>query len=177
MTAFHCSLSILVNATTDDLKCCVCGDDSSAPPNEIIICDQCTSGYHQNCVDPPVPASEVGSPNPWLCTDCKKGMFGAFLSAVLLYFFPFPYYICRHLFLIDHYANHLLSVVGNQAESAPVKPARSKGAREQPVASIAGSHGSDSGSEPDGTQKRKRRSTSSARVCYLLNYSYIYDTS
>ena len=72
-----------VNATTDDLKCCVCGDDSSAPPNEIIICDQCTSGYHQNCVEPPVPASEVGSPNSWLCTDCKKGKRDTAASSVI----------------------------------------------------------------------------------------------
>lgn len=60
----------------DDIVCSVCDEGSSDPPNEIIICDICQQGYHQECHNPPVDSSKIDESDTedhkdWFCSTCS----------------------------------------------------------------------------------------------------------
>ncbi|KAI6253198.1 hypothetical protein MCOR19_010227 [Pyricularia oryzae] len=51
---------------TDEEVCVICSLPQSEPPNEILFCDNCDKGYHQECYS--VPIIPKGD---WLCRDCS----------------------------------------------------------------------------------------------------------
>lgn len=53
-----------------DILCTECKDGTSNPPNEIVICDVCNQGYHQNCHKPIVDDSILGTDDDWTCRVC-----------------------------------------------------------------------------------------------------------
>ncbi|KAI0166024.1 hypothetical protein GGR57DRAFT_488906 [Xylariaceae sp. FL1272] len=51
----------------DDEVCVICSKPESKPPNEIIFCEICDSGFHQACYNVPViPEGE------WICRSCSQ---------------------------------------------------------------------------------------------------------
>ncbi|TLS27774.1 hypothetical protein PpBr36_01012 [Pyricularia pennisetigena] len=42
------------DAATDDEVCAICSLPHSEPPNEILFCDNCDKGYHQECYSVPI---------------------------------------------------------------------------------------------------------------------------
>ncbi|XP_052093492.1 uncharacterized protein LOC127729682 isoform X2 [Mytilus californianus] len=66
-------------ANEGDVSCCLCQTDVSDKPNEIVLCDNCGLGYHQECHNPNI-STEVLQPDvEWCCRLCvfaaavKKG--------------------------------------------------------------------------------------------------------
>ncbi|KAI0432764.1 origin recognition complex subunit 4 C-terminus-domain-containing protein [Xylaria sp. FL1042] len=51
----------------DDEVCAICAQPDSEPPNEIIFCEVCDSGFHQKCYD--VPVIPEGD---WICRTCSQ---------------------------------------------------------------------------------------------------------
>lgn len=49
----------------DDVVCVICSRPESEPPNEILFCDKCDKGFHQQCYN--VPVIPEGD---WLCRSC-----------------------------------------------------------------------------------------------------------
>ncbi|XP_052790457.1 uncharacterized protein LOC128224585 [Mya arenaria] len=63
----------------DEMICCVCLGETSEKPNEIVLCEYCLQGYHQQCHRPEIEDDTIADPNdPWLCRNC------VFLSTVRL---------------------------------------------------------------------------------------------
>uniref|UniRef100_A0A6G1SGA8 Metal-response element-binding transcription factor 2 n=1 Tax=Aceria tosichella TaxID=561515 RepID=A0A6G1SGA8_9ACAR len=57
---------------SDDIFCCLCEKDASVEPNEIILCDICQQGYHQNCHEPKIRQVEIeNSTQEWCCQTCS----------------------------------------------------------------------------------------------------------
>ncbi|TLD12017.1 uncharacterized protein PgNI_04011 [Pyricularia grisea] len=54
------------DTVTDEEVCVICSLPHSEPPNEILFCDNCDKGYHQDCYN--VPVIPKGD---WLCRDCS----------------------------------------------------------------------------------------------------------
>ncbi|KAI1133242.1 origin recognition complex subunit 4 C-terminus-domain-containing protein [Nemania abortiva] len=51
----------------DDEVCAICSKPDSEPPNEIIFCEVCDTGFHQKCYNVPViPAGD------WICRTCSQ---------------------------------------------------------------------------------------------------------
>ena len=59
-------------ASSGDVLCVVCSDGDNTL-QEILLCDNCDSGYHQLCLTPPL--SEVPS-GQWLCPTCIPSVSG-----------------------------------------------------------------------------------------------------
>lgn len=51
----------------DDEVCAICSKPDSEPPNEIIFCEVCDSGFHQKCYN--VPVIPEGD---WICRTCSQ---------------------------------------------------------------------------------------------------------
>jgi len=62
---------VLVN-DWDRLVCEVC--NKAAPESKLLLCDMCNSGYHMQCLQPPVSAVPT---SVWLCHDCVSDGFTA----------------------------------------------------------------------------------------------------
>ncbi|XP_071498555.1 metal-response element-binding transcription factor 2-like [Diadema antillarum] len=63
----------LQKALTDseDITCFVCHDGTSELPNEIVICDRCGRGYHQQCHSPAIEGGILQNEDePWHCRPC-----------------------------------------------------------------------------------------------------------
>ncbi|ESP03238.1 hypothetical protein LOTGIDRAFT_224538 [Lottia gigantea] len=62
-----------------EIICCICQDESSDKPNEIVLCDNCGLGYHQQCHNPPISGDVLKPDVEFLCrlcvfaTNVKKG--------------------------------------------------------------------------------------------------------
>ncbi|CAL1280018.1 unnamed protein product [Larinioides sclopetarius] len=63
----------------NEFACTVCDSSYSQPPDEIVICDKCSVGYHQLCHIPKIATSDLNPEIPWSCRKCvfasaaKKG--------------------------------------------------------------------------------------------------------
>lgn len=58
-------------AEEDDIICVLCEDGSEKPNNQIVICDGCDRGYHQNCHPTVIPDYQLQQENiEWLCYNC-----------------------------------------------------------------------------------------------------------
>ncbi|GAB6025010.1 mitochondrial transcription factor 2 [Chamberlinius hualienensis] len=53
-----------------DIICCICNSGVSESPNEIVICDNCSAGYHQNCHVPRISATTLQLDDEWNCRQC-----------------------------------------------------------------------------------------------------------
>lgn len=54
-----------------DVTCVLCRDGTSDPPNEIVLCDKCGQGYHQQCHLPNIDDTVLKDEEvPWQCRDC-----------------------------------------------------------------------------------------------------------
>ncbi|KAI0458622.1 origin recognition complex subunit 4 C-terminus-domain-containing protein [Xylaria acuta] len=51
----------------DDEVCAICSKPDSEPPNEIIFCEVCDSGFHQKCYNVPVVPE-----GDWICRTCSQ---------------------------------------------------------------------------------------------------------
>ncbi|XP_063423624.1 uncharacterized protein LOC134707612 isoform X2 [Mytilus trossulus] len=66
-------------ANEGDVSCCLCQTDVSDKPNEIVLCDNCGLGYHQECHNPNISADVLQPDVEWCCRLCvfaaavKKG--------------------------------------------------------------------------------------------------------
>ncbi|XP_013387714.1 polycomb protein Pcl [Lingula anatina] len=64
-----------------EIHCCTCQGETSEQPNEIVLCDNCGLGYHQECHIPPIESDILKPDVPWLCRQCvfatsyKKGTY------------------------------------------------------------------------------------------------------
>ncbi|GIY21244.1 metal-response element-binding transcription factor 2 [Caerostris extrusa] len=63
----------------NEFACTVCDSNYSQPPDEIVICDKCSVGYHQLCHIPKIATADLNPEIPWSCRKCvfastaKKG--------------------------------------------------------------------------------------------------------
>nr|XP_039270133.1 metal-response element-binding transcription factor 2-like [Styela clava] len=54
-----------------DVTCVLCRDGASDPPNEIVLCDKCGQGYHQECHLPHIDSTVLKDEEvPWQCRNC-----------------------------------------------------------------------------------------------------------
>nr|XP_054769959.1 metal-response element-binding transcription factor 2-like isoform X2 [Lytechinus pictus] len=54
-----------------DITCFMCSDGRSEFPDEIVICDRCGRGYHQQCHSPAIEGSILQNEDePWHCRPC-----------------------------------------------------------------------------------------------------------
>ncbi|XP_054716708.1 metal-response element-binding transcription factor 2-like [Uloborus diversus] len=53
-----------------EIQCTVCDSGSSLPPDEIVICDKCSVGYHQLCHIPKIDRSVLKLDVSWNCRKC-----------------------------------------------------------------------------------------------------------
>ncbi|XP_064616220.1 metal-response element-binding transcription factor 2-like isoform X2 [Liolophura sinensis] len=57
-------------ANNGEICCCLCRDDVSDRPNEIVLCDNCGLGYHQRCHIPKIEPDVLRPDVVWLCRLC-----------------------------------------------------------------------------------------------------------
>ncbi|XP_028400708.1 uncharacterized protein LOC114523863 isoform X2 [Dendronephthya gigantea] len=71
----HCPFTKIhsVTETTAEIVCIVCKDGSSVRPNEIVLCDKCGIGYHQQCHNPFIEDKTLEPDEPWMCVYCTQG--------------------------------------------------------------------------------------------------------
>ncbi|XP_014681626.1 PREDICTED: metal-response element-binding transcription factor 2-like [Priapulus caudatus] len=53
-----------------EVVCSVCECAECEKPNEIVICDNCSLGYHQQCHSPPIEANTMTGGVQWSCRQC-----------------------------------------------------------------------------------------------------------
>lgn len=57
------------SSQAEDPACFLCGNASSNQKNNIVFCDGCDCGYHQNCLNPKLKVIPVGQ---WFCSpECQ----------------------------------------------------------------------------------------------------------
>lgn len=55
----------------EEMICCICLSDVSEPPNEIVLCEICLQGFHQQCHIPNISSGKIVDPDePWYCRKC-----------------------------------------------------------------------------------------------------------
>ncbi|XP_067660727.1 metal-response element-binding transcription factor 2-like isoform X1 [Haliotis asinina] len=57
-------------AIKGDIACCICRDERSDVPNEIVLCDNCGLGYHQQCHNPPIDDAILQPSVDFMCRLC-----------------------------------------------------------------------------------------------------------
>ncbi|XP_069121964.1 metal-response element-binding transcription factor 2-like isoform X2 [Argopecten irradians] len=58
-------------AKEGEINCCVCQSDVSEAPNEIVLCDNCGIGFHQECHNPTIDDEYViDEETEWCCRLC-----------------------------------------------------------------------------------------------------------
>ncbi|XP_064649583.1 PHD finger protein 19-like isoform X2 [Lineus longissimus] len=55
---------------TSDIYCRMCHTGKSDSPNEIVLCDGCGIGYHQQCHKPVIQSSILKPDVSWVCRNC-----------------------------------------------------------------------------------------------------------
>ncbi|KAG8170873.1 hypothetical protein JTE90_012216, partial [Oedothorax gibbosus] len=98
----------------NEFACTVCDSSSSQPPDEIVICDKCSVGYHQMCHVPKIATTDLNPDIPWSCRKCvfasatKKGgasKKGANAQAMLLMKETLPYHLDSLTWDASHKSN------------------------------------------------------------------------
>nr|CAB3264046.1 metal-response element-binding transcription factor 2 [Phallusia mammillata] len=65
------SAKVISEELDSDVTCTLCRDGKSDPPNEIVLCDKCGQGYHQQCHAPSIDTSVLHEEDvPWQCRTC-----------------------------------------------------------------------------------------------------------
>eukprot|EP00117_Sycon_ciliatum_P034751 scpid46833/ scgid1783/ Metal-response element-binding transcription factor 2; Metal regulatory transcription factor 2 len=54
-------------------SCVVCHEKSTHAQNDIVVCDQCMYGYHQNCHKPAIFGRSKQETVTWVCIYCRTG--------------------------------------------------------------------------------------------------------
>lgn len=57
-----------------EVYCTICKSYDSLDQNPIVICDECSCGYHSKCHEPRISLKVLEiTDSEWLCADCKEG--------------------------------------------------------------------------------------------------------
>jgi len=54
-----------------EVICTECQGGVSEPPDEIVLCDCCNTGYHQSCHSPPITDEVLSDDGDWYCHSCS----------------------------------------------------------------------------------------------------------
>ena len=54
-----------------EVMCSECQGGVSEPPDEIVLCDCCNTGYHQSCHRPPITDAVLSDDGDWYCHNCN----------------------------------------------------------------------------------------------------------
>lgn len=54
-----------------EVMCSECQGGVSEPPDEIVLCDCCNTGYHQSCHRPPITDAVLSDDSDWYCHNCN----------------------------------------------------------------------------------------------------------
>lgn len=66
------SIDVTLQDVDPDLPCVKCERSEIRRGNAMLLCDNCNAGWHQQCLQPPLPTIPAGA---WLCPEClHKGL-------------------------------------------------------------------------------------------------------
>ncbi|XP_047137138.1 uncharacterized protein LOC101234493 isoform X1 [Hydra vulgaris] len=70
-----------VNETTSEIICIVCKKDNPDSEDEIVLCDKCSIGFHQNCHKPKIDSRVLSPDIPWECRFCEQNLKNPYIQS------------------------------------------------------------------------------------------------